>query len=71
MSSESYLESGREAYLRQRWPEARERLMAADAEAPLGPEDLERLAAAATLCGEREAGLEAWTRAHNEYLRRG
>ncbi len=71
MTAEERLESGRDAFRRQRWTEAYERLLEADREAPLGAEELEELAAAAKLCGRAAEAAEAWTRAHNEYLRRG
>ena len=53
------------------WPETFARLNAADQKAPLGADDLERLAEAATLSGE-EAGVAALPqRAHNAFLAAG
>ena len=46
------LDRGRAAYDRQAWADARDLLSAADREAPLGLEDLERLAIATYLVGE-------------------
>lgn len=61
------LDSARDAFRRQAWGEAYERFTGA---APLAPEDLESLASVASLTGRETEALEAWTRAHNEYLRR-
>lgn len=46
-------------------------MSAADADAALAPEDLERLAVAAYLVGEDEASAAAWERAHRRFLERG
>lgn len=46
-------------------------LSAADQQAPLGPEDLERLATAAYLIGRDAEGTDLWTRAHHGLLSRG
>src|SRR5262249_14320388 len=42
-----------------------------DERTPLAPDDLDRLAAAATLVGEGTVANEALTRAHSAYLERG
>jgi ATP/maltotriose-dependent transcriptional regulator MalT len=62
---------GREAFGRRAWAAALAELSAADREAPLEPEDLERLATAAYLAGNDDASAGAWERAHHELLRRG
>ena len=46
-------------------------LSAADQEAPLAPDDLERLATAAYLAGSDEESVELWERAHRELLHAG
>ena len=65
------LDQGRSAVARQAWADAHERLSAADQAAPLEPDDLERLAAAAFLVGREDESAEAWARAHQELLARG
>jgi hypothetical protein len=55
----------------QAWAAAYAQLTAADRESPLGPEDLERLAAAAYLTGRDDQSDELWARAHREWLRLG
>src|SRR5205823_6328792 len=54
----------REAFERGAWGDVCAQLFAADAEDPLGLEDLERLAVAAYLVGRDEDSVEVWTRAH-------
>jgi ATP/maltotriose-dependent transcriptional regulator MalT len=53
------------------WDDAYRQLSASEKEAPLGLEDLERLAMAAHLTGRDEECAEAWARAHNEALGQG
>jgi ATP/maltotriose-dependent transcriptional regulator MalT len=60
-----------EALPQRTWDDAYAKLSSADREAPLEPEDLERLATSAFLLGRDSDGADAWSRAHNEYLRRG
>jgi DNA-binding CsgD family transcriptional regulator len=62
---------GRVSYGRRAWADAFAELSAADREAPLEPEDLERLATAAYLVGRDEDSIEVWERAHHELLSRG
>lgn len=62
---------GREAYERRAWSDASRLLSIADQAAPLGVEDLERLAMASYLAGRDEAHLRALERAHQAYLDRG
>lgn len=64
------LERGQESFRRQAWAEAYAALAAADGEGGLAPEELEQLGVAAFLCGRDAEGYDAWTRAHNERLRR-
>jgi hypothetical protein len=65
------LERGRSAFKQGAWRDAYSHLTAADARTPLDPDDLDRLATAAYLIGDDAAGVEAWTRAHAEFLERG
>src|ERR1051325_3646540 len=65
------LARGRDAFQREAWSEARSLLAEADREAPLGAEDLERMATAAFLVGEDTASIEALTRAHHSFLEAG
>ena len=65
------VEDGRASFGRQAWGDAYAQLSAAEAEAPLEREDLERLAVAAYLIGRDEESTEVWVRAHHECNRRG
>lgn len=71
ISTADALERGRESFRRQAWGDAYAQLSAADAEAPLGLEDLERLAVVAHLVGREDESADSWARAHHECLRRG
>src|SRR5262245_57391600 len=71
MGASGKLNRGREAHAREAWSDARTLLAEADREAPLEPEDLERLAAATFLVGEEAACIDALTRAHHGYLQHG
>ena len=62
------IEGGREAYRRQAWGEAHAQLSAADGEATLEFEDLERLAVAAYMIGKDDESDDFWARAHHECL---
>src|SRR5215218_10757789 len=64
------LDRGRSAFATQAWSDAVAALTEADRAAPLGPDDLERLATAAYLTGRDAASAEAWTRAHHQLLAR-
>ncbi|AQS71526.1 LuxR family transcriptional regulator [Streptomyces pactum] len=57
------LAEGRAAYRRRDWPQAYDRLSAADARAPLPAEDTEHLATTAYLVGHEETAFAAWERA--------
>ncbi|MDX1674815.1 MAG: LuxR C-terminal-related transcriptional regulator [Longimicrobiales bacterium] len=63
-STSRHIEQGRNAYARSDWSYARESLAAADAESPLGVDDLWRLAVASYLLGDEDAFVEALERAH-------
>ena len=63
------LERGRESFRRRAWGDAYAQLSAADRDAPLELDDLERLAAAAYLAGEDVVSTDAWVRAHQECVR--
>jgi DNA-binding NarL/FixJ family response regulator len=71
MTATNPLDRGREAFGLQAWGEAYAQLTAADREAPLAPEDLERLGTAAHLLGREDEGGDIAARAHHEYLARG
>ena len=62
---------GRELFERRAWAEAFAELSAADQEAGLQPEDLDRLASAAYLLGRDEDSVEVWERAHHQSLESG
>ena len=62
---------GRAAFARQAWGDAHAQLTAADREAALEPEDLERLAIAAHLVGRDAESTDVWARAHHAFLGRG
>jgi ATP/maltotriose-dependent transcriptional regulator MalT len=62
------LARGRAAFERSAWTDAYEALRAADAERPLEPADLERMAAAAYLVGRDEESIALWERSHHELL---
>jgi len=71
MTKADTLDRGQGAFRRQAWADAYAQLSAADHEAPLDPEDLERLATAAYLVGRDADSADVWTRAHHEFLGRG
>jgi DNA-binding CsgD family transcriptional regulator len=65
------LREGQSAYERQAWGDAYTQLSSADREAPLEPEDLERLASAAHLIGRENESEDLLARAHQGFLGRG
>ena len=65
------LQEGRRAYAGRRWVEAVERLTAADAAAPLGPDDLELLAITLYMLGREDESTAVYERAHHAYLAAG
>jgi DNA-binding CsgD family transcriptional regulator len=62
---------GREAFDRRAWGEAYAQLARADEGAPLGVDDLERLAVSAYLVGRDDESVAAWTRAHHAGMAAG
>jgi DNA-binding NarL/FixJ family response regulator len=71
MTTADLLDRGRASFERWAWGDAFDQLSAADRQAPLAPEDLERLAAAAYLVGRDAVRDEVLARAHQEWLRLG
>ena len=71
MTGAEALDRGRESFGRQAWGEAYAQLSAADHEAALESEDLERLATAAYLVGRDAECADIWARAHHKFLKRG
>ncbi|MFL5618062.1 MAG: hypothetical protein ACJ79A_06685, partial [Gemmatimonadaceae bacterium] len=69
MNVSKTLRKGRGAFALRKWAEAYAHLSAADLAAPLGIDDLERLAVAAFLTGRDEVYGELWVRAHQQCLR--
>jgi class 3 adenylate cyclase len=65
------LAAGREAFARHEWEQAYEHLRASDADARLGPEDLERLAEAARWSRHYPEMLDAYERAEAAFERGG
>lgn len=68
MTAETGLDQGRSAFREHRWTAAFESFRDADQHGGLPAADLERLATAEILTGGAAAGLDALTRAHEEYL---
>jgi DNA-binding CsgD family transcriptional regulator/tetratricopeptide (TPR) repeat protein len=71
MKAADELERGREAYADRAWRDAYEALSQADAESALDAPDLELLATAAALIGERDAHLSHLERLHKTRLDAG
>ena len=65
------LEQGRESFRRQAWADAEAQLSAADAEQPIGPDDLGLLAMATYLLGRYEESAAVTRRAYQESIRIG
>ena len=65
------VEYGRASFARRAWRDACRHLQAANAEAPLPPEDLERLATAAYLVGRDADSFDIWARAYHTLMDRG
>ncbi len=61
----------RKSFEQKLWTDSYRLLEAADREAPLEPEDLERLATAAYLMGRDDESEAFWARAHQTFLNRG
>jgi DNA-binding CsgD family transcriptional regulator len=71
MTTADALDRGRDAFARQEWGDAFANLTAADQLAPLGVDDLERLAMAAYLVARDDDSAQVWARAHHEHVRLG
>lgn len=71
MTRDAALVRGRERLGARAWAEAFAHLSAADREAPLEPDDLERLAMAAQLLGRETECADILARAHQGFLGRG
>src|SRR5512138_394779 len=71
MASTDALRAARECYERQSWREARDLLLAADRDAPLAAEDLDRLAASAYMLGDEAESFDILARAHQAFLANG
>ena len=71
MTAADALDRGRASFGRQAWGDAYAQLSAADREAALEPDDLERLAMAAHLVGRDSDSADAYARAHHGFLSRG
>lgn len=69
MNTADTLERGRESFRRQAWGDAYAQLFAADRDASLELEDLERLAISAYLVGRDDDSTDVWARAYHECLR--
>jgi len=71
MTAIAALARGRDAFTRDAWGEAYAQLSEADRDAPLEPEDLDRLATAAFIIGRVESSIDARMRAHQGFVVRG
>ena len=65
------IDRGRESFERQAWGDAFNQFSAANQHAPLGADDLERLAVAAFLVGKDADSVGAWEQAHQARLSDG
>ena len=70
-TSSDTLETGRTAFARHAWQQAFTHLCEADANSPLDPADLERLAMAAYLLARDAEATSAMIRAHQGFLNQG
>ena len=71
MTDLATLHRGRKSFEQRAWADSYRLFEAADREAPLEPEDLERLATAAYLMGREDESEAFWERAHQTFLERG
>lgn len=71
MPTNDLLERGRDAYQRLAWGDARAQLSAADQQAPLAADDLERLAMASYLTGRGFDAVVVLERAHQGWREKG
>lgn len=70
MAAAPQIARGRDAIQRRAWAQAYTLLVAADAEIPLGADDLERAARAAYLNGRDAESSRLWARAYHAFLER-
>jgi DNA-binding CsgD family transcriptional regulator len=71
MTTDDRIDRGRAAFGRRAWSEAFDLLSAADAESPLGPDDLELLGLAAWNSGREEVSVRLAVRAHRAAIEGG
>ena len=71
MSDIHVLAGARQSFEQQAWADSHRLFRAADRDAPLEPEDLERLATVAYLMGREDESEPVWERAHRAFLERG
>ena len=71
MSDIHLLARARKSFGQHTWADSYRLFEAADREAPLEPEDVERLATAAYLLGREDESEAYWERAHRTFLERG
>ena len=71
MTDLATLHRGRKSFEQRAWADSYRLLQAADRDAPLDAEDLERLATASYLMGREDESETFWERAHHAFLQRG
>ena len=71
MTASDAIKKGREAFARRAWSQAHRHLSAADDEARLDADDLERLASAAYLSGKEAVAIALWKRLYKQLCVRG
>ena len=71
MAAIETLGRARKSFEQRAWADAYRLFQAADREAPLGPDDLERLAMTAYLMGREDESEDLWTRAHQTCVGQG
>jgi DNA-binding CsgD family transcriptional regulator len=71
MTTAAAVGRGRDLFARQLWTAAHAELAAADADSPLDPEDIERLAISGFLIGKDTESADLLARAHHEWVARG
>ena len=71
MTDLATLHRGRKSFEQRAWADSYRLLQAADRDAPLDAEDLERLATASYLMGREDESENFWERAHHAFLQRG
>jgi ATP/maltotriose-dependent transcriptional regulator MalT len=71
MAVEGAIQRARACFEQQAWREARELFVAADQDAPLQPDDVDRLATCAYLLGDVSDAADLLSRAHQAFQQRG